>query len=246
MHFGNHTIHKATLLFCLLFSITLRAQQSAFRATKGLRFNFGPSISFYRVNKQHAKLASSNISALAGFKKEWKLDKDNRNFFLTGVDYFFHGLSFNSYFFYPDTLQLYDKSFSYNYSLFIHELHLPLQLKFLSRRRANKLFSSYIQVAYHLRYLLTSDLRITQNGAKVKYDSPELSFKNPLINKHLNSFLGLSYGLQKNSTGPSKGNFFVELNFKYGFSPYSFERDYAASSLFISSSHLSLIMGLKL
>jgi hypothetical protein len=216
------------------------------QASKGIRFNFGPAVSFYSINRKHAGRPIQKFSVLLGLKKEWRLDREFRSFFLTGLDYYYHGIGFQSYYFKPDTLKIYDKQFNYNYSLFIHELHLPLQYKYLFKRRDNRLFSSYLQLAYHLRYLLGSDLKITENGNKVKYDSPELKFKNPLFNEKLNAFVSLSYGFQKNSIGSSKGNFFVELNFKYGFSPYSFERDYAASSLYINSSHMTILLGFKL
>jgi hypothetical protein len=200
----------------------------------------------YKINSNHAKNPTTKFSGLGGFKKEWGLDRNHRTFFLTGMDYFFHGITFNSYYFAPGTLKLYDKTFAYKYSLYSHELHLPLQLKFLFKRKDNRLFSSYLQLGYHLRYLLTSNLKITESGKKVKYDSPQLTFKNPLFNEHINPFLSLSYGWQKNNIVSSKGNFFVELNFKYGFSPYYFEREYAATSLYISSSHIGLILGVKL
>jgi hypothetical protein len=165
---------------------------------------------------------------------------------LTGLDYSLHGVGFRSYYFKPDTVQVYDKSFTYDYSLYVHELQLPLQLKFLFKRKDNRLYSSYIQAGYHLRCLISSDLRITQNGTKVKYDSPELKFKTPLLNERLNPFVSISYGFQKNSIGSQKGNFFFEVNFKYGFSSYYFDKTYAPSSLYINSSHFTLLMGFKL
>ncbi|MCE3227555.1 MAG: hypothetical protein K0S32_2106, partial [Bacteroidetes bacterium] len=43
----------------------------------------------------------------------------------------------------------------------------------------------------------------------------------------------------------SRGSFFMELNARYGFSPYFFQEDYTASSMFMNSVHLSLFMGFK-
>ena len=246
MRFWSYNKLLISLLFYLLCFLKVPAQKAKLSPTKGLYFNFSPCVSLYKINTNHAKNPTTKFSALTGLKKEWGLDRNHRTFFLTGVDYFFHGLGFKSYYFAPNTLKLYDKTFAYNYSLYIHELHLPLQLKFLFKRKDNRLFSSYFQLGYHLRYLLTSNLKITEDGKKVKYDSPQLKFKNPLFNEHINPFLSLSYGWQKNNIGSSKGNFFVELNFKYGFSSYYFERDYSASSLFVSSSHIGLSLGYKL
>lgn len=185
------------------------------------------------------------MSALMGFRKEVRCDREFKSYFLFGVDYFFHGVNFNSYYFKPDSLHLYDKSYAYQYSLFIHEVDLPLQMKYSFTRENNSLFSPYVMVGYHLRYLLPSWMNITQNGTKVKSDDLELRFRNPLFYNKINSFVSLSVGWQKNSINRSRGSFFVEANFRYGFSQYYFEKDYAASSLFINSTHLSLLLGLK-
>src|SRR5690606_38948685 len=110
-------------------------------------------------------------------------------FFLIGAEYFFHGINFRSYYFTQDTLQLYDKSFGYNYSLFIHELNLPIQVKYLFKRADNSLYSPYIIAGYQFRYLLPGILKVKQNGALVKDDSPEILFKNALLTKKMNSFV---------------------------------------------------------
>jgi hypothetical protein len=107
------------------------------------------------------------------------------------------------------------------------------------------LFSGYVIAGYHLRYLLPSTLKITQNGSKVKDDSPDLKFKNALLNNKVNAFVSLGIGWQKNSLSNSKGSFFVELNCRYGFSPYYFESDYAPSSLYINGTHIMLQLGSK-
>ena len=100
----------------------------------GIRFGFGPTIGIYSVNTHHAKSPTPKISALFSFKKEVLCDRDYKFFFLFGVEYFVHGLNFKSYYFKPDSLQLYDKTFPYNYSLVIHELDLPLQVKYSFKR----------------------------------------------------------------------------------------------------------------
>ena len=174
------------------------------------------------------------------------MNREYNTYFLIGVDYFFHGLTFKSYYFKPDTLKLYDKSFGYTYSLFIQEINIPFQFKYLFKREDNSLYSPYIAVGYHLRCLLPGTLKVKQNGELVKSDEPDLTFKNPLFWNKLNAFVSASVGWQKNHLTPSaKGSFFAELNFRYGFSAYSFQTDYSASSLYINGGHLSLLIGLK-
>ncbi len=211
----------------------------------GVRFSFGPVLSIYSINTNHAKNPTQKMSALFCFKKEVLCDREHKFFLLFGVEYFIHGLNFKSYYFKPDSLQLYDKTFAYNYGLVIQEINLPLQVKHSFKRENNSLFSPYLMVGYHLRFLLPARVNISQNGNSVINQNVDLQFKNPLFYNKLNSFLSASFGFQKNNSAKGNGGFFVELQYRYGFSPYYFKTDYSASSLFMNSMHLSLQLGLK-
>lgn len=211
----------------------------------GVRISFGPALGIYSINKNHAKNPTQKMSALFCFKKEVRFDREYKFFFLFGAEYFIHGLNFKSYYFKPDSLQLYDKTFPYNYSLVIQEINMPLHVKYSLKRENNSLFSPYLMVGYHLRFLLPANLNVSQNGNSVKKDVVDLQFKNPLFYNKLNSYLSAAFGLQNNNIHKGRGGFFVELQYRYGFSPYSFQTTYSASSLYINSMHLSLQLGLK-
>lgn len=240
-------IKYSVLLFILFFFLPALSfsQSSKKRSANGNRIYFGPVVSFYTVNKHHAINPTQKPSLVFGFKREQRLSREYKTFFLVGAEYFLHGVNFKSYYFGSDTLKLYDKSFGYNYSLVIQELNLPVQFKYLFRRADNSLFSPYISVAYHLRYLLPGSLRITQDGNRVRNTLPEMKFKNALLSNKMNAFVSFGMGWQKNSLSASKGSFFAELNCRYGFSPYYFEAEYAATSLYINGVHISLQLGLK-
>jgi len=240
-------IKYTVLLFILFFFIPfcLFSQSSKKRSGNGNRIYFGPVIGFYKINKNHAVQPTQKMSAVVGFKRETRTGRDFKTFFLFGFEYFFHGVNFRSYYFAPDTIKLYDKSFGYNYSLFIHELNLPVQFKYLFKREDNSLFSPYITAGYQLRYLLPGTLKVSQNGNELKDDNPDLKFKNAVLLNKINAFVNLGLGWQKNSLSSSKGSFFVELNGRYGFSPYYFETPYTASSLYIYGTHLTIQIGLK-
>lgn len=214
-------------------------------AAKNVRISFGPVLGFYGINTRHAASVSPRMSGLVSFKKEKRFGRDYKTFFQYGVDYFFHGLNFQSYYFKPDSLQLYDKNFKYKYSVFAHEINIPLQVKYSFNRENNSLYSAYFMIGYHLRCFLPGNLKVTQNGNTVKTDNYEMKFKNPLVFSQLNSFLSASIGTQRNQTAGGKSSYFIELSYRYGFSPYSFETNYSASSLFIHSSHLALLVGVK-
>lgn len=239
---------KYTALFFILFlfsSFYSFSQSSKKKSGNGNRIHFGPVVTVYTVNKNHSVKSGQKLSANIGFKREQRIGRDYKTFLLMGVDYFFHGLNFRSYYFAPDTPKIYDKSFRYNYSLFLHELNLPIQVKYLFKRADNSLFSPYLVAGYHLRYLLPGTLKITENGSLIREDNPDVKFKNSILYNKINAFVSLGLGWQKNSLSSSKGSFFVELNCRYGFSPYSFQTDYSASSLYINGAHINLQLGLK-
>lgn len=240
---NTNVFFSITLFIFLVFSNICFGQKNSPGA--GIRFGFGPVLGLYTVNNNHAKNPTQKMSAMVSFKKEIRVDRSNKNFFLVGLEYFFHGVNFKSYYFKPDSLKLYDKTFPYNYSLIINELGLPLQFKHSFTRETNSVFSPYIMLGYHLRYLLPGNVLITQNGNRVKEDVVDLRFRNGFITNKMNSFLSATIGWQKNSISKSKGSFFAELNFRYSLSQYYFEESYAASSLYISSMHLALQLGVK-
>ena len=240
--------HKV-LFFCLFILVNLLFAKPVPKTSKtpgkSVRLSFAPIVSFYSINLNHAKNAVQRMSGVFSFKKERRLGNDYKTFFLYGIDYLFHGINFQSYYFLSDSLKLYDKNFAYKYSLFMHEIDIPLQVKYSFNRENNRLFSGYTVIGYHLRYLLPSNLKVTQNGNLIKTDGLDLKFKTPFLDEKINSFLCLGLGWQKNNTASSRSGFFMELNYRYGFSQYYFESSYSATSLFMNGSHLSLQLGIK-
>jgi len=238
-----------TLLIAILFASYMtagvRPPKKDEKRGKGVRLGFGPMLGFYSVNKNHSKAVVPKTGVIVSFRKETRFGRDYKTFFLWGVDYMFHGLTFQSYYFATDSLKLYDKKFTYKYALYVQEINVPFQVKYALRRENNSLFSPFFMIGYHLRCMLPGNLKVTQNGKEIIKDNPQIKFKNFIGTEQLNAFLSASFGFQKNSTGSKKGGFFVELNYRYGFSPFYFSTNYAANSLFINSSHVMLLMGIK-
>jgi hypothetical protein len=233
------------VVFLLLFGKVQSGNEPNNHFGSRIRFHLGPAIGFYTINTHHASDAQQKFSALIGINKEFRMSHDYKSFILIGIDYFFHGLGFKSYYFPPDSLKLYDKNFNHDYYLQIQELQLPVQFKYLFRPEHNSLFSPYLCVGYHLRYLLTGKVQVSYYGTELKNEAAEIKFKNPLLTDALNAGVSLSLGWQKNSLASSKGSFFAELSYRYNFSPYYFEKDYAASSLYTNSTHLILQLGIR-
>lgn len=211
---------------------------------KGFRINLGPTISFYSLKTKHAVGAAPKPGGMIGIKKEFNVGKDHKTFFLVGAEYFFHGVKFKSYYFDQDTLQLYDKSFAYEYNVMMHEISVPLQVKFSFTKENNSLFSPYIMLGYHLRYMLPAKVNVTQEGNPVIGSKEDVRFKIPLMGDRVNAAASISLGWQKNIINNSKSGFFVEANFKYGFSQYKLDASYGPSSLYMNSGHFTLLLGL--
>ncbi|HQQ95081.1 MAG TPA: hypothetical protein PLQ93_11045 [Bacteroidia bacterium] len=239
-------VHKAVLVILIILSRHLQAlNEPNNHFGSRVRLHLGPALSLYTINTNHAADPQQQFSMIAGLSKEFKASHDYKTFFLVGLDFFSHGLGFKSYYFKPDSLKLYDKSFSYDYMLRILEIQLPIQFKYLFKPEHNSLFSPYVCIAYHLRYLLPGKLRVSYYGNTLEDEAADLKFKTPLLTEQLNAAVSLGAGWQKNSLASSKGSFFAELNLRYNFSPYYFEKDYAASSLYINSTHLILKLGIR-
>jgi hypothetical protein len=184
------------------------------------------------------------MSFALAVKQELSLDREHQLFFSAGVEYFLHGASYNSYYFTQDTLQLYTGELNYRYRLFIHELHVPLQMKFCFNSTSNSLFSPYVSAGLHLRYLLTTQLQVDGESSNIRNDFAELKFKNHLLMPRLNSSPGMAFGIQSNPARNKGASFFIEVIYRHGFSSYYFNKPYAANSVFINSGHLLLNLGI--
>lgn len=185
------------------------------------------------------------MNATIGIRRELRVVRDYKTFLLFGAEYVFHGLNYRSYFFKPDSVKLYDRKYSYNYSLRLNELHIPVEIKYLLRRVDNSLFSPYLLFGYHLRYLLPASLTVTKDGEIYKKDHPDMLFRTSIFSKKINASLCASLGWQLNRLGSSRRTFFAEVSFQYGFSDYYFKSDYSANSMYINCVQATFNLGAK-
>jgi hypothetical protein len=208
------------------------------------RISIAPSYGFYFLRTKHAASPQSRLSFAFAAKEEISVDREHKTFFSAGIEYFLHGVSYNSYYFTQDTLQLYTGNFEFRYRLFVHELQVPLQMKFCFNSTSNSLASPYVSIGYHLRYLMASQLRIDGESSGIKSGFPEMKFKNPLLWNRLNSSPSIAFGVQSNPARNGGISVFAELMYRHGFSSYYFNEPYAARSVFINSGHLLLNLGI--
>jgi len=210
------------------------------------RIGISPVISLYKANTNHTADKRPKMAFNFSLKEEIRLDKSNRDFLMIGAEYMFHGLNFNSYYFYSDSLQLYTKEkLKYKYSLTIHELDFPIQLKHSFQKETNTIFSSYVFAGYCYRWLIESNLKVAEDGNELVNQHEPLKFKSPAFSPVNSSFLNVGAGFQKNAQ-LSHNAVYAEIQFRYGLSPFYFNESFAPSSMFINSHFILLTVGFKI
>lgn len=210
------------------------------------RLSLSPVLGFYSPNKNHSTGGKQKMSFALSAKAEIRLTKHYRDFILVGAEYMLHGVNFNSYFFYEDSLRLYTPNrLHYTYNLSMHELDFPILFKHSFENESNGLFSKYIFAGYSYRWLVFNQLKVDDNGSEVYSNTSErIIFKSPAFNPKSSSFLCVGAGFQRNV--PNKNNaLFAEIQFKYGLSPIQLYNSHTPSSLYINGHFVYITVGFK-
>lgn len=209
------------------------------------RIGISPVIGLYQSNLNHSFGARQKMALSLSLKEEIRLDHQNRCFLMCGAEYLWHGVNFKSYYFYVDSIKLYHGAMSAVYDLTIHEVNVPLQLKYSLKKETNSIFSSYVVAGYCYRYIVASQLRVANNGNPVIHQSEKLTFKIPALNSASSSFLTIGGGVQKNIHSNHRA-IFAELQCRYALSPFYFNESFAPTSMYISSHFMYLTVGFKI
>ncbi len=241
------------LVFSLLQIVVVSAQEDGGKQLRNRRKNprvktrvgISPVLSLYKSNKNHTLNTRPKMAFIFSWKEEIRLDRNNREFLMVGAEYMLHGLSFNSYYFYADSLKLYTPDrLKYKYSLTIHEIDFPIQLKHSFQKENNTIFSSYIFAGYCYRWLIDSRLKVTENGNELENKYEPVTFKIGSGSPKNSSFFNLGAGFQKN-TALRQNAVFAEIQFRYSLSPLYFSDSFAPSSLYTTNHFLLITVGLK-
>lgn len=236
-------IYTGVILLCLMVLSTSKLFSQTKRDAY-TRVGIAPVIGFYKLKSYHAANPKARMSFSAFVKHEKSFDRSNRAFLSIGLEYLLHGVSYRSYYFNQDTLQIYDGALGYQYRLNIGELNLPLQAKLAFKSTTNSLYTPYITAGYNLRYIVDTKAKVDQDGVRVKDEFVHLKFQTPFLYEKLNSSVCVGIGIQNHRTRSNSATVFIELSYRYGFSAYYFKTNYSASAVFINSQHLSLNIGL--
>ncbi len=210
------------------------------------RIGFSPVLGLYFSNPHHTTNTRQKMSFCVSLKEEIRLSKHNRDFLFVGVEYMLHGVSLKSYYFAADSIQLYTpEREKFTYDLTMHEIDFPLQLKHSFQKETNTIFSTYAFGGYCYRWIVASQLKVSENGNEIINQSEKVTFKSPAFNPVNSSFFNLGFGVQKNSLLRHNA-VFAELQFKYALSPMQFFESFAPSSMYINGHFIYITVGFKL
>lgn len=210
------------------------------------RISVSPVLGIYKTNTHHATAAKPKMAFNISIKEEIRLDQHNKDFLMIGAEYMLHGVSFNSYYFYSDSLQIYTADrLKYNYNLTVHELDFPILVKHSFQKETNSIFSNYMFAGYCYRWIFEGNLSVSDSGNELINQYELYKFKSPAFNAVNSSFLTAGVGFQKNT--PLRHNaVFAELQFRYGLSPFYFNESFAPSSMYTNSHFVLLTVGFKI
>lgn len=209
------------------------------------RIGLSPVLGFYKANKNHTKKSTQKMAFNISLKEEIRLNKKNTCFFMFGAEYMLHGVNFNSYYFYDDSIHFYNGEMKANYKLVVQELNIPLFLKYSLQKETNALTTSYLFAGYCSRWLLGNNLNVNYKGDEVFDKMIPLKFKSPVFNATSSSFICFGAGAQKN-TLLTHNAVFAELQFRYGLSPLYIEQSFAPTNLYINNHFVLLTVGFKI
>lgn len=239
---------KRILYVCLailLFGSTLSAQEKKKERVNFLRVVAGPMLSFYQNNAFHTNDSRPRYAFFAGVYYDIKIYKDFT--FMPGLEYAYHGLSFNSYYLAPGHQSLYDKNFDYNYRLTLQEARLNVLVKQVIGIENRNMITGYTSCGYVLRYLLKSDMNVSSNltGAELFSGKPNISFEHDLVRNNIASAVKFIAGAQRNFFKSHRA-FFFEAAFTFSLSRFYIKESFTPSSLYINGSFLQLGFGVKI
>src|ERR1700741_1292893 len=228
--FGHSALLPVIFLLLLLFCLPSQGQERNDKRVH-LWIGFSPVLSFYSINPKHTSGTRSKAAYCFSARAEIRLNK--KIAFLTGLEYFLHGVNFNSYYIQDKTTFIYDKCFDYKYSLRVNELNLPLQIRFIPKSELKKLFSAYVCFGYMFRYILSSNLQVESaaEGYDVFSDNTKLEFEHPFIYRNGSSFINLSPGIQKNFLNTHHA-LYAELSLRYALTRFLVNESFMALRIF--------------
>lgn len=236
----QHVYAYLLLITCLL------SRQAHARDESNYLFRFygGPVLAFYNNDPDYTINTKARASFTLGGRMEYLFN--GYNSITVGAEYVTHALGFDSYFFNPGQLPVYDKTFPYHHNVRLHEVHVPLLAKFNFIKENDQPFNAYVLAGCSYRYIFSSYAIITSNinGAYAWTGNIHADMEYPLIVRSGSSLLVAGFGTERNFQ-PQRTAAYIELQYKFGLSRFRYEGSGTAREFFIKDSFLAVNIGYK-
>jgi hypothetical protein len=166
---------------------------------------------------------------------------------ILGIQYLFHGNSFNSYYFPDSTLQLYDKNFTYTYESRFQDLSIPVGIRIKLNSKKQKESCIYTELIWALKRRFASNLQVNSAlyGKSVYDDDAGSIFYLNKQRKATANTVSLGFGFDKNFPDKKSG-WFIGLNYTYVLNTFYFARtNNMPKSLYQNESFAALTAGIR-
>lgn len=230
----------------LLMVASLLSQPSSAREESKFLYRFygGPVIAFYNNDPDYTINTKARASFTFGGRIEYMFN--GLSSMTASVEYVTHALGFDSYYFSPGQLPIYDKTFPFHHQVRLNELHVPLLAKFNFNKENDQVFNGYLVTGWSYRYIFSSYTEITSNisGTYAWTGNINTDMQYPLFTRRGGSMLVAGFGTERNFQ-PKRTSAYIELQYKFGLSRFRYEGSGTAREFFIKDSFLAVNIGYK-
>jgi hypothetical protein len=201
-------------------------------------------LAFYKNNPLHTKDTKARSAAYIAVYEDVLVYKDFS--FTPGLEFFYYGLSYNSYFFDQGGQPLYDKRFNYHYTLTLQDIRLNILCRQVLGLETRNVITGYFQYGFVMNYLFSAKLKVNSNltGTEVFNGKPDVAYEHGLLSKKITPALKIVGGVQHNFFRSHRAWFF-EGSYVYNISRFGIRNSFAPSSLYIRNSFFELGLGVK-
>jgi hypothetical protein len=224
-------------LFCFLIA------QGKFQVSKSISVGTGYSIIKY--NRNHAtqlqKFLPIQTELFYFFTNQ--REKSRKKYFMLGITFLMQRYAFHSYYFYPDSLRIYDKTFPVTYRLNALVLGLNLGFKHEFNNSEKYSLTPYIWMSHTLFSPVFYELKF-KIDQKMKSESDVAFYRYPFIGRYINPGGQLSFGLQNNMLGKKPIKLFLEVGILASSGGFLLEKTFLASRMYFNYKILFLKTGM--
>ncbi|MCX8081411.1 MAG: hypothetical protein N3F09_09255 [Bacteroidia bacterium] len=208
-------------------------------------FFAGTGSNFIKYNTFHMRDLKKNIPLLFSMSLHFPLDKrtEQKKHFIFGLRSLFQTIRFRSYYFYPDSLKIYDNTFPVSYRMQTILLAMDLGFKYEFNYSEKYFFTPYMCFAFSFAGPVYYRIEFSRDGKYERKNGSGL-YRNVGPARYFCPAGELTLGLQYNLLGISRVRFFLETGYMALSASFLAEKNFLASRLYFHYGIWSVKTGL--